>query len=106
MTGVGVEGLPMFVPDSGTATSQAAAKWVTPKVGTQIAQVYAVIVVGGRVTEPEIEAATGLSGNSVRPRLWTLQGNGKNNPPKLIEVVGQRDGYNEYALVREATRAA
>ena len=102
MTAIHLEGLPLYAPHNDTETSREAAERVLPKVATQLAQVYAVVRVGNGMTEREIETVTGLPGNSVRPRLWTLQGKGPGNPPVLIRVAGKRDGRNVYVVNREA----
>lgn len=65
---------PLFLPDNGTPTSKAAAASVAPNVGTDLALVLSCIKAAGEhgATREEIQAATGLDGNTVRPRVWTL----------------------------------
>jgi response regulator of citrate/malate metabolism len=58
-------------PDNGTTTSKAAAKSVD--AATLRACVLETIeAAAAGLTREEIEAATGLSGNTVRPRVWEL----------------------------------
>lgn len=98
----------LTAPHNGSATSRDAADRIRPKLSRQLAMVYAVIVVGGEVTEREIEEATGLRGDSVRPRLRHLQGVAYGNrpkPPVLIETCGVKGGMTLYRAVRQEAAA-
>jgi len=66
-----------LVPTNGTATSQAAAMMMG-NLGEVQQKVLAAVTSAGTTgaTAQEIESATGLSGNSVRPRLRELEGAG------------------------------
>jgi transcription initiation factor IIE alpha subunit len=62
-------------PHNGTPTSIAAARQIEPVAGTQGHDIMAFVRGCGRqgATAEEIEMATGISGNSVRPRLVQLR---------------------------------
>jgi transcription initiation factor IIE alpha subunit len=62
-------------PHSHVDTSEAAALAIAGKTEEQRQQIYALIVERGGLTSDEIQAITSLDGNSVRPRLWELEGN-------------------------------
>ena len=66
------------LPTNGTPTSQAAAASLRGHVGRLEAVVLDAIRAAGErgLTGEEIEDATGLSGNTSRPRLVTLRGLG------------------------------
>lgn len=66
------------IPDSGTDTSRAAAEQITPVAMGQAAQVYHFIAERGEdgATDHEIQAELGMTGDSERPRRWTLQRSG------------------------------
>jgi hypothetical protein len=75
------DGGPLFAarppPHNGTRTSIAAADSVRSKAARQRDEVFACILSRpGGVTREEIQEALGLDGNSVRPRVWELLGNG------------------------------
>jgi len=59
-------------PDNGTATSNAAAKAVPDAARLRACVLAAIAESAAGLTREEIEAATGLSGNTVRPRVWEL----------------------------------
>ena len=59
-------------PDNGTATSKAAAKAVPDAAKLRACVLAAIADAAAGLTREEIEAATGLSGNTVRPRVWEL----------------------------------
>src|SRR6266550_602607 len=64
-------------PSVAIDTSEAAALAIQPKTGTLRSQVLSVIRGRGPrgATEREIEYVLRLPGNTVRPRLWELEGN-------------------------------
>lgn len=62
-------------PHNGIDTSEAAANAVAGKAEAIRQQVYQLIVDRGGLTSDEIQSITGLDGNTVRPRLWELEGN-------------------------------
>jgi len=62
-------------PHNGIDTSEAAANAVAGKAEAIRQQVYKLVVERGSLTSDEIQALTGLDGNTVRPRLWELEGN-------------------------------
>jgi transcription initiation factor IIE alpha subunit len=64
-------------------TSIAAAWSMLPKSGSQRRKVYDAILEADGLTDEEIETATGLTGNSVRPRRYELLQDG------LIEASGE-----------------
>ena len=74
--------LPLFMqmtpPHNGTPTSREAAHSVKPRVSKLRADVLVVLIARGEIgaTAQEIEKATGLPGNTVRPRLVELRENG------------------------------
>ena len=65
-------------PHNGTLTSVAAARLIEPVAGTQGHEIMDFVRGRGRegATAEEIEMATGISGNSVRPRLVQLRRDG------------------------------
>lgn len=70
-------------PSNGTATSDAAASSIRPHAETLRAFVYQFVRSRGDygATRHEIEAAIGLAGNTVRPRVCELM-----NSHKLVET--------------------
>lgn len=62
-------------PHNGIDTSESAANAIAGKAEAIRQQVYALIVDRGGLTSDEIQSITGLDGNTVRPRLWELEGN-------------------------------
>ena len=77
---------PVGVPYNGTDTSRAAAERITPVAITQAVQVFQFIAQCGveGATDHEIQAALGLTGDSERPRRWSLERAG------MIRDSGQR----------------
>lgn len=71
--GVGFSGRP---PSNGDPNSDEAADAIAATAGKKRAEVLAAIVARGGATEREIEEATGLGGNTVRPRLVELERDG------------------------------
>lgn len=61
---------PLFV--HGSATSEAAARRVAPRVKSQRARILEFLKEHGPATDHDIGAALGLSGDSVRPRRFAL----------------------------------
>jgi len=59
-------------PDNGTQTSIAAAKAVPDAATLRSCVLSAIVDAANGLTREEIEAATGLNGNTVRPRVWEL----------------------------------
>jgi hypothetical protein len=59
-------------PDNGTDTSIAAAKAVPDAATLRACVLETIAAAAAGLTREEIEAATGLSGNTVRPRVWEL----------------------------------
>jgi Fic family protein len=59
-------------PDNGTDTSKAAAKAVPDAARLRACVLETIEAASAGLTREEIEAATGLSGNTVRPRVWEL----------------------------------
>ena len=74
------------IPDSGTDTSRAAGEQITPVAMGQVARVFHLIAGRGDegATDHEIQAELGMTGDSERPRRWTLQRSG------LVRDSGQR----------------
>lgn len=62
-------------PHSHVDTSEAAANAIAGKAEALRQQIYALIVERGGLTSDEIQSITGTDGNTVRPRLWELEGN-------------------------------
>lgn len=62
-------------PHSHVDTSEAAANAIAGKAEALRTQIYQLIVERGGLTSDEIQAITGTDGNTVRPRLWELEGN-------------------------------
>jgi transcription initiation factor IIE alpha subunit len=62
-------------PHNSTPTSKAAAHQIQPVAGSQGHKIMSFLRTRGRdgATAEEIETATGISGNSVRPRLIQLR---------------------------------
>jgi len=86
-------------------TSEAAARKVEGKSAYWRAEIYALIKGCGALgaTEREIEHALHLSGNTVRPRLWELEGNAPaGRPPRVATIYKspeKRDGARVYRIV-------
>jgi len=86
-------------------TSEAAARKVEGKSAYWRAEIYALLKSCGALgaTEREIEHALHLSGNTVRPRLWELEGNapaGRPPRPRLIRKSEEkRGGMRVYQIV-------
>lgn len=80
-----LEGMP---PSNGVDTSQEAAESIAPSAASIRARVYQLIVESGGMTCDEIEVVTGLTHVTTSPRLWELEGHGKQTDgtprPKLI----------------------
>jgi hypothetical protein len=102
------QGLPsvqLMPPSVPVDTSEAAAAKIVPRAARDRARIYAYIVSCGDycATEREIENALGIAGNTVRPRLWELEGNapaGRPRPPRLIYKPGvKRGGMRGYRAV-------
>ena len=84
-------------------TSEAAAQRVRKDTAYWRAEIYAVIKNRGGATEREIEEALGLSGNTVRPRLWELEGNAPAGRPVRVPVIRKseekRGGMRVYVAI-------
>lgn len=95
---------PVGVPHSGTETSRQAAERITPAASAQAARVLVYIAQRGDAgaTDHELQAALGMTGDSERPRRWSLQRAG------LIRDSGQRrkSPAGRAAIVWVATDAA
>ena len=77
-------------PHSGGPTSKAAAAAKAPSAAQQRTRVREWLEGRGEAgaTAEEIQEGLGLAGDSVRPRLWELRGNGGH--PRLVEDSGSR----------------
>lgn len=116
MNPIGTERTPLFdaLPTNGTATSAAAAHRAMSKCDRDRETIYAVIVAGSLdhrgATAKEIAAATGLSGDTIRPRIRELEGwSPRNRPPRPVRIAKSAvvvDGYTAYVTIEEARRAA
>ncbi len=100
--------LPSFAqepPSVAIDTSEAAALAIQPKAGTLRSRVLSVIRGRGPrgATEREIEYVLRLPGNTVRPRLWELEGNvpaGRRPRTALIyKSEEKREGMRVYKAV-------
>jgi len=79
-------------PHNQTATSKAAAEAIAPKAGTLRATILDFVRRQGvtGATAHEIQQCLGLSGDTVRPRLWELRGHSSKTPmPVLLEASGE-----------------
>lgn len=74
------------LPHNGTSTSKAAAKRMVPGASAQSARVYNFIAERGKegATDHEVQSALAMTGDSERPRRWSLCRAG------LIRDSGQR----------------
>lgn len=77
---------PVGLPHNGTTTSKAAAVSMLPAATAQAARVFHSIAVAGEagMTDHELQSDLAMSGDSERPRRWSLQRAG------LIRDSGQR----------------
>ena len=77
---------PVGLPHSGTDTSREAAERMVPGASVQAARVFQFISKCGRegATDHEVQTELGMTGDSERPRRWSLQRAG------LIRDSGQR----------------
>ncbi len=83
------------LPHSGSPTSVAAARKATPTAAVQRQAVIEALATGGK-TDAEIRTATGLEGDSERPRRWQLCRDG------LVRDSGrERNGMIVWELVPE-----
>ena len=93
---VAPEPLPLFEPPAQPVdTSLAAAAKITQHTARIREAIYLFIRASGGATEREIENGTGLSGNSVRPRLRELQGDApwaKGKLPARIWMTREKRG--------------
>lgn len=86
-------------------TSEAAARKVEGKSAYWRAEIYALLTSCGALgaTEREIEHALHLSGNTVRPRLWELEGNAPAGRPLRVALIRKtprkRDGARVYVAI-------
>jgi hypothetical protein len=97
---------PLFEPPSVPIdTSETAAREIRDRCARIQARVLERIVASGAfgATEREIEESLALSGNTVRPRLWELEGNapaGKRPPPRRIaKTLVKRRGMRVYVAL-------
>ena len=77
---------PVGLPHSGSDTSRAAAERIVPVASVQAARVLQAIVAAGPDgrTDHELQAELNMTGDSERPRRWSLQNAG------LIRDSGKR----------------
>jgi len=77
---------PVGLPHSGTDTSRAAAERMVPGATAQAARVFQFLSKCGKegATDHEVQAELAMTGDSERPRRWSLQKAG------LIRDSGQR----------------
>lgn len=66
---------PIGLPHSGTDTSRKAAERMVPAATAQAARVFHFIAERGEegATDHEVQAELGMTGDSERPRRWSLQ---------------------------------
>ena len=82
------EHLPAHV--RGSATSEAAARHMLPRLGTTRRRIYdAIKAAPDGLTAEELCLALSISGDTIRPRLRELEGVG--DRPTLIEKRGERE---------------
>ena len=95
---------PVGVPHNGTETSREAGERIAPVASAQAARVLVYIAGQGDdgATDHEVQTALGMTGDSERPRRWSLQRAG------LIRDSGQRrkSPAGRAAIVWIATDAA
>lgn len=77
---------PVGVPNSGSDTSRQAAERIVPVASVQAVRVFQAIAAAGSEgrTDHELQTELGMTGDSERPRRWSLQRAG------LIRDSGQR----------------
>lgn len=100
---------PLFeAPSVPVDTSEEAAAVIRPSASQIRDRVYSHLLACGvfGATEREIEGALALGGNTVRPRLWELEGNapaGKRPPPRQItKTLTKRAGMRVYVALSQA----
>lgn len=71
------QGGQLVTPHSEPTTSKEAALRVMNKTEAMRESIFLELKLNGELTQEEISTVLGLSGDTVRPRLWELCGNGK-----------------------------